>query len=72
MGGVYREKVKGNRILRILAERRISLSENVVGIWENDNELCRFFFWLFCAFQSRKTAASCHPTMLMYGRETEQ
>ncbi len=31
---VYRENVKWNRILWILAERCISLSENAVGIWE--------------------------------------
>ncbi len=31
---VYSRKVKRNRILWILAERCISLFENVVGIWE--------------------------------------
>ncbi len=31
---VCREKVKRNRILRILAERCISLSENDVEYWE--------------------------------------
>ncbi len=39
---VYREKVKRNRILRILAERCISLSENAVGIWENGVNLKPF------------------------------
>ncbi len=39
---VYREKVKRNRILRILAERCISLTENAVGIWENDENLIQF------------------------------
>ncbi len=39
---VYREKVKRNRILRILAERCISLSENAVEIWENGVNLKPF------------------------------
>ncbi len=39
---VYREKVKRNRILRILAERYIILSENDVGIWENGENLIQF------------------------------
>ena len=39
---VCREKVKRNRILRILAERCISLSENDVGIWENSENLIQF------------------------------
>ena len=34
--------VKRNRILRILAERCISLSENVVVIGENSENLIRF------------------------------
>ncbi len=39
---VYREKVKRNRILLVLAERSISLSENAVGIWENSENLIQF------------------------------
>ncbi len=39
---VCREKVKRDRILRILAERCISLSENAVGIWENGENLIQF------------------------------
>ncbi len=39
---VCREKVKWNRILCILAERCISLSENAVGIWENGENLIQF------------------------------
>ncbi len=39
---VCREKVKKNRILWILAERCISLSENAVGIWENGGNLIQF------------------------------
>ncbi len=39
---VCREKVKRNRILRILAERYIILSENAVVIRENGENLIRF------------------------------
>lgn len=39
---VCREKVKRDWILRILAERCITLSENAVGIWENGENLIQF------------------------------
>ncbi len=39
---VCREKVKRDRILWILAERYIILSENAVGIWENGENLIQF------------------------------
>ncbi len=39
---VCREKVKRDRILRILVERCISLTENAVGIWENGKNLIQF------------------------------
>ena len=39
---VYREKVKRNRILWILAERCISLTENAVLIRENGENLIQF------------------------------
>ncbi len=39
---VYKEKVKRNRILRILAERCISLSENAVVIRGNGENLIQF------------------------------
>ncbi len=39
---VCREKVKRNRILRILAERSISLSENAVEYWENGENRIQF------------------------------
>ncbi len=39
---VCRKKVKRNRILRILAERCISLSENAVVIRENGENLIQF------------------------------
>ncbi len=41
-GIVCREKIKTNRILRILAERCISLSENAVEIWGNGESRIRF------------------------------
>ena len=41
-GIVCREKIKRNRILRILVGRCISLSENVVVIEENSENLIRF------------------------------
>ncbi len=39
---VYREKVKRNRILRILVEKCISLAENTVIIRENGENLIQF------------------------------
>ena len=41
-GIVCREKVKRNRILWLLAERCISLSENAVEIWGNGESRIRF------------------------------
>ena len=41
-GIVCREKVKRDRILWLLAERYIILSENTVEIWENGESRIRF------------------------------